>query len=121
MSLVERYGPWAVIAGGSEGVGVSFARALATEGVNLVLLARKPGPLEDTAGAIRAEFGVEIRALSLDLTDPETALTDLRIVTDPLEIGMLIYNAGTDNVAKNFVEMEAFVLLPVVTSWKAAL
>jgi len=45
MSLVERYGPWAVIAGGSEGVGVSFARALATEGVNLVLLARKPGPL----------------------------------------------------------------------------
>ena len=104
MSLVERYGPWAVIAGGSEGVGVSFARALATEGVNLVLLARKPGPLEDTAGAIRAEFGVEIRALSLDLTDPETALTDLRIVTDPLEIGMLIYNAGTDNVAKNFVD-----------------
>ncbi|MBP2452056.1 NAD(P)-dependent dehydrogenase (short-subunit alcohol dehydrogenase family) [Mycolicibacterium lutetiense] len=57
MTDLARYGPWAVIAGGSEGVGAEFARLLAEDGFNLVLLARKAGPLEATAqrpGAGRA-------------------------------------------------------------------
>jgi short-subunit dehydrogenase len=41
----ERYGPWAVIAGGSEGIGASIAAELAQMGTNLVLIARKPGPI----------------------------------------------------------------------------
>jgi len=104
MSLLEKYGPWAVIAGGSEGVGVSFARKLAADGVNLVLLARKSGPLEGTAGDVRADYGVDVRTLSIDLTDPEGALAKVRAVTDGLDVGMLIYNAGTDNVAKDFID-----------------
>ncbi len=36
------YGPWAVIAGGSEGVGAEFAALLAEAGVNLVLTGRLP-------------------------------------------------------------------------------
>lgn len=43
------YGPWAVVAGGSEGVGAAFAHQLADAGINLVLIARKPGPLHETA------------------------------------------------------------------------
>ncbi|MDI9918575.1 SDR family NAD(P)-dependent oxidoreductase, partial [Rhodococcus sp. IEGM 1379] len=46
---VKQYGPWAVIAGGSEGVGAAFADELSKAGLNLVLVARKPGPLEETA------------------------------------------------------------------------
>ncbi|KZS58719.1 SDR family NAD(P)-dependent oxidoreductase [Mycobacterium ostraviense] len=49
MPDVAKYGPWAVIAGGSEGVGAEFAKQLAGGGFNLVLIARKPGPLADTA------------------------------------------------------------------------
>jgi short-subunit dehydrogenase len=37
----ERYGPWAVVAGGSDGIGASFAHALARRGLDLVLLARR--------------------------------------------------------------------------------
>ncbi|MEI2671653.1 MAG: SDR family NAD(P)-dependent oxidoreductase [Marmoricola sp.] len=51
MTDLAHYGPWAVIAGGSEGVGAEFALQLAQAGVNLVLIARKPGPLEETAQA----------------------------------------------------------------------
>jgi short-subunit dehydrogenase len=47
MTDLAKYGPWAVIAGGSEGVGSEFARMLAEDGFNLVLVARKPGPLEE--------------------------------------------------------------------------
>src|SRR3954462_4206452 len=41
----ERYGPWAVVAGASEGIGAAFAAALAKENLDLVLVARRPEPL----------------------------------------------------------------------------
>jgi uncharacterized protein len=40
-----KYGPWALIAGGSEGVGAEFAQLLAEASLNLVLVARKADPL----------------------------------------------------------------------------
>ena len=49
MMTANRYGPWALIAGGSEGVGASFARKLAGLGIHLVLVARRTEPLEKLA------------------------------------------------------------------------
>jgi short-subunit dehydrogenase len=89
----EKYGPWALIAGGSEGIGACLARRLAAAGLNLVLLARKPGPLADTAAAIRDEYKVDVRTMALDLAAPDM-LEKIRSITDGLEIGSLIYNAG---------------------------
>lgn len=93
MSFAAQYGPWAVIAGGSEGVGAAFAMQLATQGLNLVLLARKPGPLEETAAAVRAAHWVEVRTLALDLS-AEDVVAQVAAVTAGLEVGTLIYNAG---------------------------
>ncbi|MDT0551508.1 SDR family NAD(P)-dependent oxidoreductase, partial [Streptomyces lonegramiae] len=92
MTDLAKYGPWAVIAGGSEGVGAEFARQLAVAGFNLVLIARKPGPLTDTADQCR-ELGVEVRAISVDLLDPQSVSRIAEDTTD-LEVGLLIYNAG---------------------------
>jgi len=41
MSFVERYGPWAVVAGASEGTGRAFARKIASNGVPCILVARR--------------------------------------------------------------------------------
>ena len=101
MTDPARYGPWAVIAGGSEGVGASFARQLAEAGLDLVLLARKPGPLEETA-AIAREYGVTVRTLAVDLTDPG-ALERIREVTDDIEVGLLVFNAGANTYGHEFV------------------
>lgn len=95
------YGPWAVIAGGSEGVGAGFARELSRAGINLVLIARKTGPLEETAAAARAN-GVEVRTLELDLLVPDS-LARIREVTDDLEVGLLIFNAGASTYGHEFV------------------
>ncbi|WP_336883192.1 SDR family NAD(P)-dependent oxidoreductase [Rhodococcus globerulus] len=102
------YGPWAVIAGGSEGVGAAIAAELADAGLNLVLLARKPGPLENAATALRAK-GAEVRTLSVDLISAD-AIQQIRAVTDDLDVGLLVYNAGANTYGHEFVtgELERF-------------
>jgi short-subunit dehydrogenase len=91
--FAQQYGPWAVIAGGSEGVGVSFAHKLAARGLNLVLLARKPQPLEEVAHQVRSTSAAQVRTASLDLRLADM-LDRVKALTADLEVGMLIYNAG---------------------------
>lgn len=96
------YGPWAVITGGSEGVGAAFARRLAAAGMHLLLVARKPGPLEKTAELCR-EFGVQARTLSTDLSDPAAARAVADAVSD-VEVGLLIHNAGANTHSAQFLD-----------------
>jgi uncharacterized protein len=98
---LKKYGPWAVIAGGSEGVGAEFARMLAEDGFNLVLIARKSGPLEETAARCRG-LGVQVRALSVDLLEPES-VSRIAAATDDVEVGLLIYNAGASTCNEPFM------------------
>ncbi|WKK10178.1 SDR family NAD(P)-dependent oxidoreductase [Rhodococcus ruber] len=98
---VKQYGPWAVIAGGSEGVGAAFADELSKAGLNLVLVARKPGPLEETAEKVRGN-GVEVRTLALDLL-ADDAVEQLRRATADVEVGLLIFNAGANSYGHEFV------------------
>lgn len=104
MTDLATYGPWAVIAGGSEGVGAEFARQLAAAGLNLVLLARKPEPLEHTADACRSA-GVEVRTVAGDLTAPAT-VERLAATTADIEVGLLIYNAGANTCSQEFLSAE---------------
>ncbi|MEI7718155.1 MAG: SDR family NAD(P)-dependent oxidoreductase, partial [Mycobacterium sp.] len=99
-----KYGPWAVIAGGSEGVGAAFALQLAESGINLVLLARKPDALESTARQCRSH-GVDVLTLAVDLVD-RTAVEKVVAVTNNLEVGLLIYNAGANTCSADFLDAE---------------
>ena len=67
----RRYGPWAVIAGGSEGVGASLGVQLAERGVNVVLIARNGERLEQIAAELQERYGVETRTLAADLTSSD--------------------------------------------------
>ena len=53
-SLADRYGPWAVIAGASEGTGRAFAQQLAAAGIHCILIARREQPLRALARIIIA-------------------------------------------------------------------
>ena len=48
-----KYGPWAVVAGASDGTGAAFAEELARRGVNVVLVARRGALLDEVAAASR--------------------------------------------------------------------
>ena len=102
-SFAEKYGPWALIAGGSEGIGKSFAIELAAQGIHLVLVARNVAPLSETAEFIRGKFQVQVQTAALDLT-----AADLEHRVDALcagkDVGMLIYNAGAVHGAGFFLD-----------------
>jgi short-subunit dehydrogenase len=99
----ERYGPWALVAGASEGTGAAFARAIAERGCNLVLLARRAEPLDALAAELRDSSAVKVRTASIDLTSPDF-LAALEPAVDGAEIGLLVHNAGADNRAALFLD-----------------
>lgn len=93
VDFIERYGPWALIAGASEGIGEAFARAVASRGLNLVLVARRESELRATADAIAEDCGVDVLPLVLDL-GADDLLACVRAGVGEREIGLLIYNAA---------------------------
>lgn len=104
MSLAEKYGPWALIAGASDGIGLAFARRLAGEGFKLVLVARNPEKLESAASELRAA-GAECVTASVDLSAPDAASRIVQAVGER-EIGLLITNAGADSVNSRFLDAD---------------
>ncbi|MFD4985210.1 SDR family NAD(P)-dependent oxidoreductase [Streptomyces sp. NPDC058374] len=103
--VVDRatYGPWAVIAGGSEGVGAELADRLGAQGIDLILVARKPGPLQATADRVAQAHGVQVRTLSGDLLDPDV-VQRIRDIAAEVDVGTFIYNAGANTYGAEFVE-----------------
>lgn len=94
-----RYGPWALVAGASEGIGAAFAEELAARGIRLLLVARRPAPLEALAGRLRERSRVEVRTAPLDLGAPGLA-DAVRGLTRGLEIGLVVYNAADSFVGE---------------------
>ncbi len=99
MGFSEKYGPWAVVAGASEGVGASVARLLGERGVNVVLVSRRQAALEEVAATVKTET----RRVALDLSGPDAA-SRLTEATDDLEVGLLVYNAGADPFSSRFLD-----------------
>ena len=92
MSFSAKYGPWALIAGASMGIGRAFSREAARRGLNVVMLARGAELLEEIAAEVRAEHGVEVRTLAADLADPKIGEVVASAIEE-LEIGLFVYNA----------------------------
>jgi short-subunit dehydrogenase len=103
--FVDKYGPWAVIAGASEGIGASLADQLASRGLDLVLIARNGALLEEVAARAREQHGVQTRAVVQDLTDPDIA-TRVAEATVGLDVGLVIYNAGASDRTTTFLDNE---------------
>jgi uncharacterized protein len=93
LDFASKYGPWGIVAGGSEGLGAAFAEELAARGLNLLLVARRQDVLEDLAGKLRKAHGVEARTLAVDLADPR-AVDAVEKAAASLDVGLLVCNAA---------------------------
>ncbi|MCZ8252154.1 MAG: SDR family NAD(P)-dependent oxidoreductase [Hylemonella sp.] len=101
----ERYGPWAVVTGASDGIGRAFARALAAAGLNLVLVARRAHELEALARELAAQHAIDCRVLAVDLADRD-AMLQLQDATWELDVGLMVACAGFGS-AGPLLEQEA--------------
>lgn len=100
----ERYGPWALVVGGSEGVGAEFADQLADAGLNVVLVARNREALESSAARVRGH-GVDCRTLVLDLLDADATDRIIDAVTD-IDLGLMVINAGANTYRSTVIDAD---------------
>jgi short-subunit dehydrogenase len=107
-----RYGPWAIVAGASEGTGRSFARQIAANGVSCILIANG-GPLEAVGKEIRSESDVDCVTADIDLSAPE-AFEQIVAATGRREIGMYVANAGTDLYGSRFLQCDVKAWLDLI-------
>ncbi|WP_167045584.1 SDR family NAD(P)-dependent oxidoreductase [Salinibacterium sp. ZJ454] len=102
--FTEKYGPWAVVVGGSEGIGSAFANELARRGINPVLIARTQATLDEAAAEIRsANPGVQVRTVAVDLSVPD-GVEQVIAATTGLEVGTLVYNVGSEPKYGDFID-----------------
>ena len=101
MSFADRYGPWAVVAGASEGLGASFATELGRRGLDLILVARRPEPLAALAA------GLPTRTVTV-VADLATADGVAAVVSAAAghEVGLVVANAAYSPIGP-FVSLAA--------------
>jgi len=97
----KKYGPWALIAGGSQGIGGEFSRQLASRGLNLLIIGRREKPLKDLGEAVGSEYGVEVRHFVFDLSEVDR-FTELEKAARGIEIGLVVYNAAKSYIGNFF-------------------
>lgn len=90
----DQFGPWAVVTGASSGIGYDFAHQLAGAGINVVLVARRLATLQALQEALAERYGVDSRAVGVDLSNP-SAMTPIVDATADIDVGLLVSNAGS--------------------------
>jgi short-subunit dehydrogenase len=97
MTFKEKYGDTALVAGGSEGIGAAYARALAARGLNLVLVARKKEQLETIGREITKQFRVNVLPINCDLGEVD-AVQKIIQMTGDMTIDFMVYNAASSYI-----------------------
>src|SRR5512146_1557995 len=90
------YGPWALVTGASSGIGEEFARQMAANGINVVLVARREDRLKEVAAELTTRYDVQARVVAADL-GRDGILDRVAEATGDLDIGLVVSNAGTGN------------------------
>lgn len=108
----KKYGSWALVTGASSGIGEEFSRQLAARKFNLVLVARREDRLKRLADELATAHGIKVNTVSVDLSKPDF-MQPIAEVTNALDIGLLINNAGfalTGNFLDHSIDDELSLL-----------
>jgi short-subunit dehydrogenase len=105
--FAERYGPWAVVTGAAQGVGLAFSEAALARGLSVVLVDRDP-EVERVAAGLEGEA----RGVVADLAEPGW-LEVVSVACAGLEVGLAVANAAASYVGR-FLDQSAASRLATV-------
>lgn len=96
---------WALVTGGSSGIGKELARKLLSQGLNVVIVAREEPLFDKTMQELREQFPkAEFRQVKADLSDATGAwMTEVKRQTEDVDIQLVFNNAGY--ILTGFMEM----------------
>ncbi|MEH6344801.1 MAG: SDR family NAD(P)-dependent oxidoreductase [Bermanella sp.] len=91
----QQYGQWAVVIGGTSGIGESLSDLIAQQGINIILVARQKSVLVSKANDLSHRFSVEVKTIQADLSDAND-ITKVIEQTQELDVGLFIPCAGLE-------------------------
>lgn len=96
--MFDLKGRVAAVTGASSGIGVQMAKALAGQGADMAIMARRKEKLEDVAEEIR-ELGVKCLVVQMDVTDTKSIVNAVdAIVEEYGKVDILLNNAGSAHI-----------------------
>jgi len=124
-NLTKSYGPWAVVTGATDGIGLAMASEFARKGMNVVLMSRTQSKLENCAKEIKEKFPkIDVKILAFDfneINDPSQRKKISKFLSS-LDIGILVNNVGVSYPFPKYIyeltddETEALTVLNVDTT-----
>ncbi|XP_036676004.3 hydroxysteroid dehydrogenase-like protein 1 [Drosophila suzukii] len=93
-TLVEKYGHWAVVTGATDGIGKEYARELARQGLNLVLISRTKEKLIAVTNEIESQYKVKIKWIVADFAKGREVYEHIEKELMGIEVSILVNNVG---------------------------
>jgi hypothetical protein len=94
--FASRYGPWSVVLGAAQGIGLAFAEEIARRGVSVLLLDVRDDLLDAAGDRVRAagtaHGSLEVETAAIDLGGADVS-SRLRSVVGRLDVGLAVYTA----------------------------
>ncbi|XP_077295600.1 inactive hydroxysteroid dehydrogenase-like protein 1 isoform X1 [Arctopsyche grandis] len=94
LSLVKKYGPWAVVTGSTDGIGKYYAKELAKQGLNIVLISRTREKLINVANEIEKSHSVKTKIIQADFSQGSSIYKEIEEQLKDIQIGILVNNVG---------------------------
>ncbi|KER28176.1 hypothetical protein T265_13634, partial [Opisthorchis viverrini] len=112
-NLLPKFGEWAIITGGADGIGKAFAQELASDGLNIFILGRTEEKLKSVASDLERTYRVQAKYLTVDFTRHDIYERIEDGIRKLSSIACLVNNVGMINQ-----HWEEFGLEPTLTTAK---
>ncbi len=113
---------WSVITGGSSGIGLEFAHQLASQGQNLVLIARSADELESVKKKLRSNYAVKVKTIVADLSRADHIDQIAGLIRRIKELDYVVNNAGfglhyrADDCSKSVVAQQQAAISVMISA-----